>query len=31
MMDANEDWEKERDGELPEFLLATQLDDVNQA
>ena len=28
MMDANEDWEKEREGELAEFLLATQLEDV---
>ena len=31
MMDANEDWEKEKDGELAEFLLATQLEDVHQA
>ena len=31
IMDANEDWEKERDGELAEFLLETQLEDVHQA
>ena len=30
MMDTNEDWEKEKDGELVEFLLATQLEDVHQ-
>ena len=31
MMDANEDWEKEPSGELAEFLLETQLEDVHQA
>ena len=31
ILDANEDWEKERDGGLAEFLLETQLEDVHQA
>ena len=30
MMDANEDWEKDTGGELAEFLLETQLEDVHK-
>ena len=31
MIDANKDWEKEMKGESAEFMLETQLDDVNMA